>query len=341
MIGKIKRGKSFAGVCDYVLRQDKKVPGRIIGGNMVGQTPQELAREFELFASLNPRVKVPVKHFSLSFAEQDGIVDDDAKHLLAIDYMDKMGYGDSQYIVVSHDRTDHDHAHDHIHIVANAVAVSGQWVNDWLNWKQSQTVLRELEREHNLTPVISSWDKNRDKLAATKHDRRVERLIANGVQPDAIERTRVEIQTKIDLAATGATSISQFCGRLQMLEVNPIARITRTGRVQGISYRSGDVVVRGSDLVGASFPALQQRGIKFDPARDLANLKSAIKGVRLEVDRDWVPAYPIEPEPEQSDNIDFSDDDINVNFGEDINIDFGEEDPELKRERFRDYSPER
>ncbi len=352
MIGKIKRGKSFAGVCDYVLREDKKAPGRIIGGNMVGQTPQDLAREFELFASLNPRVKVPVKHFSLSFAEEDGIVDDDAKHLLAIDYMDRMGYGDSQYIVVSHDRTDHDHAHDHIHIVANAVAVSGRWVDDWLNWKQSQTVLRELEREHGLTPVVSSWDKNRDKLSATKHDRRVERLTASGIQPDAIARTHSEIQAKIELAATGATSISQFCARLQTLDVDPIARITRTGRVQGISYRSGDVVVRGSDLVGASFPALQQRGIGFDEVRDLAGLRSALRGEQLEIDRDWVPSYAIEPEPEPEpepeqfdnkfDNVTEIDDEINFDFGEDINIDFGEDrERRLELERFREYDFER
>ncbi|WP_373539683.1 relaxase/mobilization nuclease domain-containing protein [Chamaesiphon sp.] len=298
MIGKIKRGKSFGGVCDYVLRQNKQVPGRIIGGNMVGQTATELTREFELVARFNSRVKVPVKHFSLSFAESDGIVSDDTKSLLAMDYMERMGYGNSQYLIVSHDRTDHDHAHDHMHIVANVVAVNGLRVDGWLDWQRSQTVLRELEREHNLTPVISSWDKNRDKLAATKHDRRVERLKASGVQPDAIERTHAEIQSKIDLAAKGATSMTQFCGRLQALEIDPIARITRTGRVQGISYRSGDVVVRGSDLVGASFPALQQRGIKFDPARDLANLKSAVKGERLEVDREWLENLPVISEEE-------------------------------------------
>lgn len=345
MIGKIKRGKAFGRVCDYVLKQDKKVPGRIIGGNMVGQTAPELTREFELIASLNSKVKMPVKHFSLSFAEQDGIVSDDAKSLLAMDYMEKMGYGDSQYVIVSHDRTDHDHAHDHIHIVANTVTVSGVWVDDWLNWKRSQTVLRTLELEHNLTPVISSWDKQRDKLAATRHDRRVEKLIANGVQPDEIERTRAEIQSKIELAATGATSMTQFCARLQLLEIDPIPKITRTGKVQGISYRSGDLVVRGSDLDSGSFPALQQRGIKFNPGRDLASLRSALKGERLEVDRDWViPSTPIveqKSESEQFDNIAFSDDDINLDFGEDINIDFGEEDRELERERFRDYSPER
>jgi Relaxase/Mobilisation nuclease domain len=279
--------------------------------------------------------------------------------LLAIDYMEKMGYGDSQYVVVSHDRTDHDHAHDHIHIVANAVAVSGVWVDDWLNWKQSQTVLRELEREHNLTPVISSWDKQRDKSAATRHDRRVDRSCASGMQPSEIDRTHAEIQSLIDLAATGATSITQFCARLQVLAIDPIAKITRTGKVQGISYRSGDVVVRGSDLKSASFPALQQRGIGFDPARDLANLRSAIKGVRLEADREWLenrivtteaenlevtaelvftpPEIPIIPTVTTESEVDFSDDDVSIDFGDDdVNVNFGDDD--LEQERTRDYS---
>jgi Relaxase/Mobilisation nuclease domain len=292
MIGKIKRGKSFAGVCKYVLQENKKVPGRIIGGNMEGRTPSELAREFEVLAAFNDRVKVPVKHFSLSFAETDEKVSDDVKVLLALDYMDKMGYGDSQYIVVSHDRTDHDHAHDHIHIVANSVAMDGSWVNDRLDWKRSQNVLRDLEREYNLTPVLSSWDKKRDLNQATRCDRRVGRLIANGVQPSEIDQTHTDIQTKIDLAATGATSMTQFCARLQALEIEPIPKITRTGKVQGISYRSGNLVVRGSDMDRASFPALQQRGIEFTPARDLVSLRTVLKGGKLEVDQDWVIPSP-------------------------------------------------
>lgn len=293
MIGKIKRGKSFFGVCKYILNQNKQVPGKIIGGNMAGQTPLELAREFELVVGLNGRVKVPVKHFSLSFAETDERVSDEVKNLLAMDYMEQMGYGNSQYVVVSHDRTDHDHNHDHIHIVANSVAMDGRWVNDRLDWKRSQTVLRTLESEYDLTLVASSWNKDRDKLVASRVDRRVERLLAGGVELSEIERTHAEIQSKIDLAALDAISMTQFCARLQALEINPVAKITRTGKVQGISYQSGNVFVRGSDLKGASFPALQQRGIKFDSARDLANLKSAVKGDLLETDREWMENLPL------------------------------------------------
>lgn len=293
MIGKIKRGQSFKGVCAYVLKQDKQVLPKIIGGNMCGVTPIDLAREFEMIAALNSRVKMTVKHFSIAFAPEDGDVADEVKCALAAEYMERMGYGSSQYIVVSHDRTDHQHDHDHIHLVANAVAVDGTWVSDWMNWKQSQTILRDLERQFQLTPVVSSWDKNRNKSAATRRDRRVERLLERGMLPSAIERTHQNIQAKISQAAPGSQNIAQFCARLQSLDVVPIPRITRTGKVQGISYQQGKVVVRGSDLVGASFPELQsERGLVYDPAHDLSALKRISKGDRLAADGEWLERLP-------------------------------------------------
>lgn len=289
MIGKIQRGSSFKGVCQYLLNPDKEVKPEIIAGNMSGTTPQALASEFEIFAALNQRVKITVKHFSLSFAPEDGEVSDDLKCTLANDYIDRMGYGNSQYLVVNHSRQDHNHNHDHLHIVANAVAMDGKWVDDWLNWKQSQCVLRNLEREYELTPVISSWDKNRDKFATTRVDRREQRLLASGVQPAEIERIHNSIQAKINLAGSAPT-ISQFCVRLQSLGVETIPRITRTGRVRGFSYKLGEVVTKGSDLENASFPSLQSvRGIGYDIDRDLVNLRSIARGEKLEIkpDEQW------------------------------------------------------
>ncbi len=286
MVGKIKRGKSFKGVCKYVLNPDKKVQPKIIGGNMASETPAELANEFEIFAAINPRVQMTVKHFSLAFAPEDGDVSDEVKFSLADRYMVEMGYGNSQYLVVSHSRSDHNHKHDHLHIVANAVAMDGKWVNDRLDWKRSQTILRDLERQFELTQVVSSWDKNRDKSKATSKDRREERLLGNGMQASEIDRTRDLIQVNIDSAALAPT-ISEFCARLQSLGVETIPRITRKGRVQGFSYKLGEIVTRGSDLDNASFPTLQSaRGIGYDAHRDLVNLRKIARGEKLEVEPD-------------------------------------------------------
>jgi Relaxase/Mobilisation nuclease domain len=289
MVGKIKRGSSFKGVCDYLLATDKEVAAEIIGGTMISETPAALAAEFEWFSQLNARVKMPVKHFSISFAPEDGEVATDVKCALAAEYMERMGYGNSQYLVVSHSRSDHDHDHDHIHIVANAVDMDGKWVNDRLDWKKSQTILRALESEYNLTPVMSSWDKQRDKSMATRRDRRVERLLDDGMHISEIDRTCNDIQAKISQAAPGAKTMTQFCARLQSIGIEPIPRITRMDKIQGLSYKQGDVVVRGSDLYACSFPALQLvRGIDYDAERDLSSLKSVFKGERLEADEPWM-----------------------------------------------------
>lgn len=284
MVGKINRGKSFKGVCKYVLSEDKKVQPKIIGGNMASATPDELAKEFEIFAAINPRVRMTVKHFSIAFAPEDGDISDEVKSNLTDEYMERMGYGNSQYLVVNHSRTDHNHDHDHLHIVANAVQMDGKWVNDRLDWKKSQTVLRDLEREYKLTPVVSSWDQDRDLSVATRVDRRELRLLANGVQPSEIDLTRNDLQTKIAEASLGAITMTEFCTRLQALGVQPIPRIARTGKVQGLSYKLGEVVVRGSDLENASFPLLQSlRGISYEPKSDLANLQRISQGGQIEV----------------------------------------------------------
>lgn len=276
-IGKIRRASGFGGLCQYVLNANKEVKPKIIGGNMSALDPATLTTEFELFSTLNRRVKMPVKHFIVGFAPEDGEVAETLKASLAADYMESMGYGNSQYLVVAHSRSDHDH--DHIHIIANAVDTQGKWVNDRLDWKRSQAILRDLELVYCLTPVVSSWDERRDKSQSTKRDRRIDRLLAKGIQPTEIERTCIEIQTKIDRAAPGAITLAEFCARLQSLGVEPLPRITKTGKVQGLSYRQGDVIVRGCDLDGASLPKLRSvRAIDYDPQRDLESLRAIATG---------------------------------------------------------------
>lgn len=48
----IERGNGFRGVLDYIA-DDKKCVGHI-GGNMVGTTPRELAKEFSASRRLRP-----------------------------------------------------------------------------------------------------------------------------------------------------------------------------------------------------------------------------------------------------------------------------------------------
>ncbi len=288
-VGKIRRGSDFGKLCHYALNPDKTVKPEIIGGNISSENPIAIAAEFRSLAALNPRVKMPVKHFIIGFAPEDGEVSKALKTSLAAEYIERMGHGSSQYLVVNHSRSDHDHSHDHIHIIANAVDTQGKWVDDSFNWKRSQVILRDLESRYRLAPIASSWDKNRDRSKSTRRDRRIERLLAKGIEPTEIDRISVEIQAKIERAAIGANTMTEFCARLQSLGIEPLPRIAKTGRVQGMSYRQGDVVLRGCDLNNASLPRLQSvRAIQYDLGRDLVSLQAIGRGERLQVSDEFV-----------------------------------------------------
>lgn len=86
----------------------------------------------------------------------------------------------------------------------------------------------------------------------------------------ASEADLVILRERIDQAAQGHPSVSEFLDRLAQTEVQPHPSIQSDGRWNGIVYTLGDVKVKGSTL-GRSYTAkgLQQRkGVRYEPARD-------------------------------------------------------------------------
>ena len=69
MIGKLKKGSSFAGCIRYVTGKDE---AKILAsdGVLLG-TNTEMTQSFELQRQLNPRIKKPVGHIALSFKPED------------------------------------------------------------------------------------------------------------------------------------------------------------------------------------------------------------------------------------------------------------------------------
>jgi hypothetical protein len=76
---------------------------------------------------------------------------------LAQKYLRQMGFDYNQYVVVRHC----DRAHDHIHIIASRIKLNGSCVSDSWDHLRIQAVMRELEQEFNLTPVESTWEKEK------------------------------------------------------------------------------------------------------------------------------------------------------------------------------------
>ena len=68
MIGKQTKGTSFGGCVRYVLKEEKSKLLEAVG---VGGTPEQMAKQFELQALLNDKVKNIVGHTSLNFSPED------------------------------------------------------------------------------------------------------------------------------------------------------------------------------------------------------------------------------------------------------------------------------
>ncbi|MBE9044710.1 relaxase/mobilization nuclease domain-containing protein [Pleurocapsales cyanobacterium LEGE 10410] len=288
MIGHIEHGSDFGGLFRYLLAEDKGA--RIIGGNAAGRTPGELTQEFNNCADQRRTTKKPVKHLIVSFATADGYVADEVKARIAKGSVEELGYTYNQYVVVDHHRDDpgHDwnHDHDHIHIAVNMITLDGNRVDDWQDKHKFEEVLRQLELSEQLTTVIPSKEKKRKALShgQTQRIKREIKEFLSGERTTLPEiPLSIKLQAAIDKASESKTDLTTFIGRLQGLDIDVRPTISDKGRKR-ISYRLGDLKVRGSKLHNGSFPKLiSQRGIGFDLKRERPAMDLACLGQRVNI----------------------------------------------------------
>lgn len=283
MIGKTTKGKGFGGVLRYVFGK----PGaNYIGGNMVGRTPSELATEFRAIAKRCKKVKIPVAHISFSPSPQDSL--DDLQALeFAQAYMDKIGFGDCQWVLVRHDdtKTLEGKERPHFHIIANRVRITdGKVVTAWRDWRRSEIALRALEQEFDLVRVQPSWE--HDKSAASRGQ--TQRVNKEWKELEQGKRDKspnlpikVQLQNTIDQATIDHPTLPQLIERLQDAGVEVKVGYTRTGKVKGISYKRDEITFSGTQLGKAyTFPGLMKhQGVSYDSIRDDDAIKIKLGGI--------------------------------------------------------------
>lgn len=159
MIAKIVQGRGFRGVVDYVLDKDK---AELLDGEGVRLKNKESAiRSFITQSKLNPNISKPVAHISLDFSAQD-------KHRLtdkimvdvAREYMKKMGYENTQYIIARH----HDTDHPHIHVVINRINNDGKRISDQNEKLRSTKVCVEMIKKYGLYIASGKEKVKRERL---------------------------------------------------------------------------------------------------------------------------------------------------------------------------------
>jgi hypothetical protein len=160
MIGKQIKGNSFRGILKYMEAKEKEGIGHFLDSNMISKTARELSSEFGIIRSKNPDLKKAVYHCALAIRKPESLSDEQFTEL-GQEYLGKMGFGNSQYVMYRH----HDRNHPHIHIIANRIDMEGIVVSDKWDYKRSEKIIRELEKKYELTPVLSSAQSKESSLS--------------------------------------------------------------------------------------------------------------------------------------------------------------------------------
>ena len=161
MIAKIIKGADFGGVINYMLsKQEGKA--MVLASNNIGFTDQNLCvHEFVLQASMRPNVQKPVCHTILSFSANDADqLTDDVMIKIANEYLEKMGYANTQSLIVRHS----DRQHPHLHICINRIGNNGKTISDRNEKYRSTKICRELTERYGLTIGEGKQEVNRSRL---------------------------------------------------------------------------------------------------------------------------------------------------------------------------------
>ena len=161
MIAKIIQGTDFNGVINYMLNKpDDKAKVLAATGVRIASA-NDIAHDFNLQASMRPNVQKAVCHTILSFSANDAERLTDAMMVkIANEYLEKMGYADTQSLIVRHS----DRQHPHLHIYINRIGNDGETISDRNEKYRSTKICRELTERYGLTLGEGKKAVNRHRL---------------------------------------------------------------------------------------------------------------------------------------------------------------------------------
>lgn len=247
MISKLKKGGGFKGCARYIC--NKSDSEEIATNNLFTPKPETRAGEMRAVAS-SAVTKKPVFHASLSLPAGQRATADQWQ-IAAETYLQTMGFEleQTQYMVVRHKDT----AHDHVHILANRVMLNGKILSDKKDYARSHAATRAAEIAANLPPF--------EPAAPAAKDGKANRM-----------------RTIIDAAmATSNGNLDQFKAALAEDSIElKIAINTKTGEPFGcnfVAHSDANKYWRGSELgKDYSLKSLQSKGLQLEPPSPSSHL---------------------------------------------------------------------
>ena len=268
MIGKIVQGVDFRGVVNYVLQKPDAEP--LGGRGLRNDSIDHIVDSFRTQASFNPIAK-PVAHISLDFSAQDKERLTNKMMLqIADEYLNRMGYGNTQVLIVRHN----DREHPHLHLVLNRIDGNGKRITDKNERVRNAKVCRELSNKYGL--YIAP---NKDSVK--RHRLRV---------PD---KTKYEIYDAIRNALPRCNNWNDLTRALRKQGINTEFKSKgTTSTIEGVKFSKNGYIFSGSKIdkafsfskLNRHFAQAQQRvsqqpslGKRLKMAAD--NYRSAFSGL--------------------------------------------------------------
>ncbi|MDB5129800.1 relaxase/mobilization nuclease domain-containing protein [Mucilaginibacter sp.] len=151
MVAKIVCGKSIRGVLNYNENKLRSAEASLLMAAGFPRDPDRLSFKnkldrFEMLTRQNKDTRTNTLHIMLNFSRQDKL-DDDMLKGIALDYMERIGFGNHPFLVYQH----FDAAHPHLHIATVNVADGGQRLETHnIGKNQSEKARKELEIQYGL-----------------------------------------------------------------------------------------------------------------------------------------------------------------------------------------------
>ena len=268
MIGKIVQGADFRGVVNYVLQKPDAEP--LGGRGLRNDSIDHIVDSFRMQASLNPIAK-PVSHISLDFSVQDKErLTNRMMMQIADEYLRRMGYGNTQVLIVRH----HDREHPHLHLVLNRIDVNGKRISDKNERARNAKVCRELSDKYGLYIAPNKENVKRHRLR----------------EPD---KTKYEIYDAIRNVLPRCRNWNDLTSALRKQGINTeFKRKGTTSTIEGVKFSKNGYTFSGSKVdkvfsfskLNRHFAQTQQRisqqptpGKRMKMAAD--NYRSAFSGL--------------------------------------------------------------
>jgi hypothetical protein len=255
MIGKVKIGKSFAGICRYVLQEDKQA--QVLDAEGVRtDSPAHMAQDFQYQQAQRPGLGNAVLHVALALPAEDaaGRSPEQLSELLreaGRAYVQGMKLENTQWALVQH----FDKPHPHAHLVVNRVDNDRQTIKDNFIGQESRRVCQGIEQQLGLT-VAEQRGRDQAREVGPTH-RQAVATTPKAERAADWQRARHDVATALSQTAPYSASFAQLQTRLAPygIAVTPSVHQKKTGpEVYGVVFEKEGHQMKGSE-VGKAFSA--------------------------------------------------------------------------------------